>query len=135
MAMTWNESLRVGFGLIDDQHQELFTRYDTLISACKEGKGKDVIRPMLEFLMEYVERHFAEEERCMLRYAYPDREEHLAQHREMVKQINEVYEELKEKGATVGVITSISHSIFNWLLKHVKQTDVLLGRFLAQQAA
>lgn len=135
MAITWNEKLSVGHDLIDDQHKELFNRYDTLLDACKEGKGKEEIRPMLDFLMEYVTLHFAEEERFMQRLAYPDQAEHLKQHGEFVRKVTEISAELDEKGATVGVVTSISHTTFNWLIRHIRQTDVELGRFLLSKAA
>lgn len=135
MALTWTEELAVGYGLIDAQHKELFSRYNSLLQACKEGKGRDAIVPVLDFLIDYVSAHFAEEERFMERYAFPERDEHLQQHRELFHHVAEVRKELQEKGATVAVITSINHTLFNWLLKHVKQTDVKLGRFLAARAA
>lgn len=135
MALTWTEDLTVGYGLIDTQHKELFSRYNSLLAACKEGKGREAITPVLDFMIEYVTAHFAEEERFMARYDFPERAEHLEQHRELFAHVAEVRKELQEKGATVAVITSINHTMFNWLLRHVKQTDVKLGRFLAAQAA
>lgn len=135
MALTWTEDLAVGYGLIDTQHKELFARYNSLLQACKEGKGREAIEPVLDFLMEYVKVHFAEEERFMARYAFPERDEHVQQHRELFRHVDEVRRELQEKGASVAVITSINHSLLNWLLRHVKLTDVKLGRFLAARAS
>jgi hemerythrin len=132
MALVWTEELSVGYGLIDEQHKELFCRFNELLTACKEGNGRDAIIPVLDFMIEYVTEHFAEEERFMQRYDYPGREEHIKQHGELFAHVNQVHQELEEKGATVGVITSINHTMLNWLLKHVKQTDVKLGRFLTR---
>jgi len=133
MALTWTEDLAVGFGLIDTQHKELFSRFNALLQACKEGKGREVIEPVLDFMIEYVADHFAEEERFMARYAFPERDEHMQQHRELVQYVGEVRKELRDKGPTVAVITSINHTLLNWLLRHVKQTDVKLGRYLASR--
>lgn len=135
MALVWNESLSVGYGLIDEQHKELFQRYNELLDACKNRRGREVISSTLDFLMEYVTEHFSEEERSMQQYDYPGRDEHIRQHRELFEHVKDVYDELESEGATVAVITSISHTILNWLLRHVRQTDVELGRFLAQNAA
>jgi len=135
MALTWTEDLAVGYGLIDAQHRELFSRYNDLLQSCKEGKGREAIEPVLDFLVEYVAMHFAEEERFMERYAFPERDEHVQQHRELFRHVDEIRKDLQEKGATVAVITSINYTLFNWLLKHVKQIDVKLGRFLAARAA
>lgn len=135
MALVWTEDLAVGYGLIDAQHKELFARYNSLLQACREGKGRDAIVPVLDFLIDYVSAHFAEEERFMERYAYPERDEHVQQHRELFRHVGELRKELQERGATVAVITAINHTLCNWLLKHVKQIDVKLGRFLATRAA
>ena len=135
MAFTWTEELSVGYGLIDEQHKELFSRYNDLLNACKEGKGREAIIPVLDFMIEYVTRHFAEEEQFMKQYDYPEMNEHINEHKELFKHVNAVYKELQDKGATVSVITSINHSMCSWLIRHVKQTDVKLGRFLADLAA
>lgn len=135
MALLWTEELAVGYGLIDDQHKELFARYNKLLQACKEGKGREAIEPTLDFLIDYVKRHFAEEERFMERYAYPERDDHIQQHRSLFGQVDAVRSELRERGATVAVITSINHTLCNWLIQHVKQTDRKLGKFLNTLAA
>lgn len=135
MALKWSEELSVGYGLIDQQHKELFLRFNSLLDACKEGRGKETIIPVLNFMVEYVTRHFDEEEQFMNTFNFPDRHEHIQEHRELFKHVNDVHKELQEKGATVAVITAINHTMFNWLLRHVKQTDVKLGRFLADRAA
>lgn len=134
MALIWSEDLAVGCGLIDMQHKQLFTRYNTLLQACKEGHGRDELEPMLDFLVEYVVSHFAEEERSMNSSGYPERDEHVRQHQELIHQVGEVRKELQERGASVAVITAVNHTMLNWLLTHVKQTDVKLGRFLAARA-
>jgi len=135
MALKWTEELSVGYGLIDEQHKELFVRYNSLLDACKEGRGRETIIPVLDFMVEYVTKHFAEEEQYMKTFNFPDSHEHVQEHRELYKHVTEVHKELQEKGATIAVITAINHTMFNWLLRHVKQTDVKLGRFLADKAA
>jgi len=135
MALTWTDDLAVGFGRIDTQHKELFFRYNNLIVACREGKGKEVIGTMLDFMIEYVTSHFAEEERFMMLYNYPDQVAHRKEHREMFAKVEEVRSELRERGATVSVVTSINHTLLNWLIRHVKQTDIQLARFLVARAA
>jgi hemerythrin len=135
MALIWTDDLAVGFGRIDTQHQELFLRYNRLIEACRDGKGREQIATMLDFMIEYVTTHFAEEERFMTLYRYPEREAHQKEHRELFAHVQQVREELHERGPTVGVITSITHTLLHWLIRHVKQTDIELARFLVANAA
>lgn len=135
MALIWSKDLAVGFGRIDEQHMELFERYNKLIRSCKEAGGREAIASMLEFMVEYVMTHFAEEDRFMRQYNYPERGEHLAEHRELFAHIDTVRRDLQENGPTVAVITSINHTMLNWLIRHVKQTDIKLARFLVAQKA
>ena len=135
MALVWNQDLSVGYGLIDDQHKELFTRYNALLQACKDGKGREEIEPMLDFLILYVREHFAEEERFMQLHDYPEQAEHKQQHRALTEKVQEVASELEERGATVAVITALNQTLCDWLLRHVKQVDTKLGKFLAAKAA
>ena len=134
MSLVWTESLAVGHGLIDVQHRELFQRYNNLLQACREGRGREELAPALDFLNEYVVTHFAEEERFMWITAFPESEEHKQQHREFCAKINDLRRELQEQGATVALTTAISHTLLNWLLWHVRQTDVKLARHLAGRA-
>jgi len=134
MALTWTEDMAVGHGLIDVQHKELFLRYNSLLQACREGRGREAIEPALEFLAEYVVKHFAEEERFMWVSAFPESEEHKQQHREFFQKVADLRQELAEQGASVALSTMINHTLLNWLLWHVRQTDTKLARHLAPQA-
>ena len=62
MAIEWNEKLATGNSNIDDQHKELFCRFDTLLAACNQRKGKDEVHNLLLFLGDYVKTHFSMEE-------------------------------------------------------------------------
>ena len=49
----------------------------------------------------------------------------------MFDRVNDLYVELENSGATVAVITTINHTLLNWLLNHVRITDKKLGQYLA----
>lgn len=135
MPLTWTTDLSVGFGRIDEQHQQLFTRYNHLLQACTTGLGREAITPTLNFLAEYVEEHFAEEERYMALYDYPESDQHIREHREFISQIGAVQKDLEKNGPTVLMRATLTYSLLHWLVSHVKQIDVKLGRFLSEQAS
>ncbi|MBV5350516.1 hemerythrin domain-containing protein, partial [bacterium] len=72
MGITWREDLAVGVEQIDDQHKELLARFDLLLSACKQGKGSEEVLHLLDFLDEYVIRHFGDEEQLQKKIGFPD---------------------------------------------------------------
>ncbi|WP_242990313.1 bacteriohemerythrin [Acetobacterium bakii] len=59
MAITWTPDLSVGVEKIDLQHKMLFEKADQLFSAGKNGKSKDFIAQMLDFLGDYTKQHFS----------------------------------------------------------------------------
>lgn len=81
----YDDSLSTGVRNIDDQHKELFDKINNLLAACREGKGKEEVAKVMQFLSDYVIDHFGTEERYMVTYRYPDYPSHKARHEEFVE--------------------------------------------------
>jgi hemerythrin len=47
MLIEWNEDLTTGNRTIDEQHRELIDRFNGLLAACNQGKGKEEIKSLL----------------------------------------------------------------------------------------
>ena len=52
MALAWTKNLEVGISLIDTQHKKWFEKADQLFEAGKNGKSKEYIIQMFDFLDE-----------------------------------------------------------------------------------
>jgi len=133
MPLTWTEDLAVGFGRIDEQHRELFSRYDELLRECVAGRGRQSLVPLVDFLTGYAAEHFAEEERFMESYGYPGLDRHRREHGEFYDRIAAIRLDLQLNGPSAAIVSAITHSLVDWLIRHVKQVDVQLGRFLADR--
>lgn len=66
--------------------------------------------------------------------AFPESEEHKQQHREFSRKVAELRQELAGQGASVALSTAINHTLLDWLLWHVRQTDTKLARHLARHS-
>lgn len=130
MALEWTEKMAVGHAVIDQQHRELFRRFDDLIEACRQAGGKERIEALLGFLDNYVVSHFREEERMMDRHAYPGAYEHKAQHRHFIGQLDALKADLREKGVSAHLVISTNQILLKWIIRHIKSIDVQLGNFL-----
>jgi hemerythrin len=102
MAIPWTPALAIGVPEIDHQHQELFLRIERLVEGVARGKEADVQR-LLEFLGQYVVKHFGAEERWMLRSAYPDYARHKGEHERFILDYEQMTREFREKGPNVLV--------------------------------
>ncbi len=72
----WTKSLVSGIPGIDKQHKELVDKINELLDATRSRKGKEEIVSIFEFLSVYVQEHFEDEERLLLKYNYPKFDEH-----------------------------------------------------------
>jgi Hemerythrin len=63
MDLIWDKMWSVGVDKIDRQHKELFNRINLLVCSMKSAKGKEEMITTLNFLEEYVIRHFNDEEK------------------------------------------------------------------------
>ena len=133
MALEWTEKLAVGHAVIDEQHRELFRRFDKLIEACRQASGKERIEELLCFLDSYVVIHFREEERLMELCAYPGLDEQKSQHLYFIGRLDALKTDLKEKGVSAHLVISTNQILLKWIIQHIKNIDVQLGAFLKAQ--
>lgn len=133
MALQWTEDLAVGIGRIDAQHQEIFNKYNEFLNACKSGQGRTSLLDLLDFLADYVNEHFAHEEQLMAEYDYPDRERHVGMHRELSGVVCALRSRFVAEGPSLSIITELNRAIFEWLVAHIRKTDVELGSYLSRQ--
>lgn len=54
--------LVTGNALIDREHRQLFDAINRLMDACGQGQGRAVLQQTLNFLNDYVKKHFGDEE-------------------------------------------------------------------------
>jgi len=130
MAIQWTESLETGVDTIDEQHKELVVRVNRLLEACQQGKGKLIMAGLLNFLAEYATKHFAEEEKYMLDYNYPDYDMHKMQHEKFISDFGVLKNKFDVQGAGINLVLVTNRTIVDWLINHINNTDKNLGVFL-----
>ncbi|MBF0466256.1 MAG: bacteriohemerythrin [Nitrospirae bacterium] len=133
LGMQFDDSFLVGNQTIDRQHQELFKLKNDLLAVMSEGKGKEEIAKVLHFLEDYVVNHFATEENFMKKYDYPDMHSHIPQHKALLDAVGGFKERFIKNGPSRALLMDIQQAVDNWLNAHIKNVDVLLGKFLASK--
>ena len=74
------QDLVTGNELIDNEHKELIDRVNKLVESCENGKEKVTAVKTLDFLMDYTEFHFSDEEKLQQEVGYDKLEQHKGQH-------------------------------------------------------
>lgn len=134
MALGWTPALEIGIQEIDQQHQELFYRIGKLLDGIVSGEREEVGR-LLEFLGEYVVKHFGAEERWMVQSGYPDYEAHKAEHDRFMQDYLRMQVEYDQKGPTALMGMRVNNWVGGWLRGHISSTDMDLGKYLAKKIA
>ena len=133
MSIEWRANLATGHEAIDNQHKELFSRFNRLLEACNRGKGKDEVGNLLDFLSDYVKSHFAAEEQLQVRNNYPHYRDHKKMHDDFMVSLKEVQDEFSSEGAGIAVVIKTNKMIVDWLVKHISGTDKELANFLCSR--
>ncbi len=131
MLIEWDVSLSVGSERIDPDHKCLIGIINKLGDAAREDHGNDVISEILSELSDYIGYHFGHEEQIMRRHHYPGSDEHVQEHADLIKGLDAlVYEfEVTPNAVTADTLEFLKH----WLIDHVKECDMKLGRFIQGQ--
>ena len=129
-CIEWNDDLSVGIGLIDEQHKTLIQRLAQLSKAVDTSQGASEILKSLEFMYEYTDFHFTDEEKQMAKYEYPGLEDQKRMHAEFMHSIKQLEEDFEEEGATGPLANSINTFLLNWLVKHIKGEDAKFGTYI-----
>jgi hemerythrin len=128
----WNNSYAIGIASIDAQHRTLFDLSAKLHQAMSAGQGKAAVGPILERLLQYTQAHFAHEERLMRIHDYPDFVAHKAQHDALTKQVADF--SAKFKSGQGAITVQLLQFLKNWLVNHIKGTDMKYVPHLAAKA-
>ena len=132
MYLTWNCSLSIGIDSIDDQHKELFNCLDKLLTAIENGKSNDEVIKTLDFLEEYVIKHFNEEEEIQNKTNYPLLDIQHIQHEDFKRDLKEFRRVFETQGASKVLALNIQENLVNWLKNHIMNLDKDLGDFLIE---
>ncbi|QDW74620.1 bacteriohemerythrin [Lachnospiraceae bacterium KGMB03038] len=124
MRAEFDDSLVTGNEMIDGQHKELIDKINKLLDSCETSKDKLVAIKTLDYLADYTEFHFGEEEKLQEDIQYPGIEAHKKEHdklREVVKELYEMLEE--EEGPSNAFVEQVNRNVIEWLYGHIKTFD------------
>lgn len=120
----FDDSLITGDAVIDSQHKELIGRINSLLENCAQRDNKVGAVKMLDYLLEYTEFHFGEEEKLQADIGYPGLKEHLKKHEELKQTVKELQEMLEEEeGPSDAFVSQVQKNVIDWLYGHIKSFD------------
>ncbi|NLW12192.1 MAG: hemerythrin family protein [Clostridiaceae bacterium] len=129
MAIGWTPDLSVGVERIDDQHKIWFDKANQLFEAGKQGKSREYIVQMLDFLDDYTKQHFKDEEKYMNSIKYPQIDAQQKMHASFIEELDKLRKEYDASGGNVSLIINANQMIINWLTNHISSMDKKIGAY------
>ena len=131
--IAWDNNLSIGIESIDSQHKMLIERLQAVTEAIESNQGEGTIAKTLDFLLDYTDFHFSEEEKQMAEHDYPGLDLQKQQHEEFSSAVKKLVEDFEAEGAVKDIADHIRDFLFNWLKKHIKEVDHQFGQFLTEK--
>lgn len=125
----WNPRFSVNNPEMDEQHKAIFGLVNILHEGIATRKTIDRLGGTIQELIDYTERHFAEEEHLMRQYHYPDYERHKLAHEQLLGQVLE-FERKFHAGDNTFSAEMFQFLVSDWLVKHILGTDKTYAPFL-----
>lgn len=130
----WTKSLSVGDETIDEQHRQLLNQTNQVLEMMTGGDPHpERISHILDFLGEYIEKHFSHEEEYMRRHAYPELNEHCALHCELTDQYTKLREKINTRHPTLKSVVTLENFLGKWLINHIGEEDKKYHDFILKE--
>ena len=118
--MKWNKNCRIGIDDIDSQHRLLFAISSELLDFQNLEEEGPEFKYLFDHLRKYVQDHFAFEESFMEDIEYPDREDHLKLHEEIIREINDT---LRSTIDFSSLRAKMEMLLGKWIREHILMAD------------
>lgn len=129
MKYELTDDLLTGNALIDSEHRELFAAVNNLMDACAQGMGRDQIQKTVQFLGDYVAKHFRDEEGLQTKSNYPGYPAHKQFHDGYRRKLAETTQVLTREGPSVKALGDLN-GVVAILVSHIRTEDKRLARHI-----
>lgn len=125
----WSSQYSVHDSKMDEQHQHLFSLVNALHEAIFNKTHKVVVKQTVHALLEYTQRHFADEEKLMQHYGYPKHSQHKAEHDALLGAVQAFGAKLGA-GDVSTAADMLQFLVSDWLVRHILSADKDYGFFI-----
>jgi hemerythrin len=119
----WTKNLKTDHKDIDEQHQDLFKRFDAFISATLKNEGHKKANNLLSFLAEYTNEHFSYEETYYKSKNYPKVSEHIKEHDEFTQNLRLIKRAYHNERGKIDA-KKLNEMLGEWFRGHIQESDI-----------
>ena len=129
MRYELTKDLETGNVLIDSEHRELFKMINDLQDACSKGQGRAQVERSAKFLVDYVKKHFGDEQNLQTSVKYPGYPAHKTFHENYISQISAAANTILVRNADIASLAELNRLI-GLLIAHIRTEDKKLAAYI-----
>lgn len=134
MEYKLTSDLMTGNQLVDSEHKQLLETVNQLMDACSQGKGREQSLEVFRYLLSYVDKHFADEEKLQVSAKYPYYAAHKQFHTNYKKALRDMEQSLISEGPTVKTLGALNQQI-SVLISHIRRDDKKMATYIREHTA
>lgn len=96
MSLVWREQMSVSNNLIDEEHKYLIEQINAIELAVNTKENHDIVVDTLDHLVKYTHTHFKHEETIQRKIRYPHLDEHILEHKKIMRNLYAIKSKLDE---------------------------------------
>jgi hemerythrin-like metal-binding protein len=127
MFMQWDDSLLIGYRLMDDTHRE----FVEVVNCLTEAADSELFDQLEQFRL-HAEAHFGMEDQWMRETGFPPRDCHIEEHAAVLKSLHEV-QELVARG-NVAIARDFAAELIRWFPGHAIHLDSALSHWMVKRS-
>jgi hemerythrin len=114
----------VGVSKIDSEHKKFIDTINKAILVDQNSNNPEAeVVEVLNEMKEYAETHFATEETYMVKFNYPDYENHRKEHQAFIIETMAFFDKITNSNRQL--ISEILEHLKSWLVNHIQDTDTM----------
>lgn len=128
----WTDALKTNNSKIDADHKMIIEKAQELSNAMADGKGRDQVIETVNFLQDYVKKHFQEEEMMQKTSQYPEFELHKKNHTYFISELDQLATKIRQNPSSTVNVLELNKLISGWFFNHIKKLDVEVAKHITQ---
>lgn len=125
----WSDRFSVYITKMDEQHKKLIGLLNEFHDAKLAGKDEEVMRKLLNDLLDYTKKHFKKEEELMSQYQYPQYDAHKSLHIVLAEKVETLQKKFLS-GGKASIYGEMAILLNDWLTDHIIIEDKKYGIFI-----
>jgi hemerythrin-like metal-binding protein len=117
--ISWSEKNDTGIKILDEQHRGIISLINSLHYSIVEKFSEDIYQPAIESILHYTSIHFQTEKLFLQKSNYPQLNEHLNLHNELIAQITSIKKCIYKESDASELLKLLKY----WWLNHINVED------------